>query len=43
MMSTGPPLRVATVGTPCAAASITVRPKGSWSATLTKTPRVWKA
>ena len=31
-MSTGPPCLVATQGTPCAAASITVRPKGSCSA-----------
>lgn len=32
MMSTGPPLVVATMGTPCAAASISVRPNGSCSA-----------
>lgn len=28
-MSTGPPLQVATMGTPCAAASISVSPNGS--------------
>ena len=40
MMSTGPPFLVATVGTPWAAASITVSPKGSCRAGLTNTPRV---
>lgn len=35
-----PPFFVATVGTPCAAASMTVSPKGSCNAMLTNTPRV---
>ena len=39
MMSTGPPFSVATRGSPLAAASSRVRPKGSVSAGFTKTPR----
>ncbi len=37
-ISAGPPLRVATTGTPAAAASIRVRPNGSCSAGFTNTP-----
>ena len=40
MMSTGPPCFVATIGAPCTAASMSVKPKGSCSAMLTKTPVV---
>ncbi len=40
IISLGPPSSVATTGTPQAAASIKVKPKGSVNAALTKTPPI---